>query len=71
MEAGSEDGCFAVIIWEDQDPEDNEQFTIAALDEFGGELGVTTVTIVNDDNNGALFVITFHASFKVCAVSMC
>lgn len=61
VEAGSEDGCFGVIIWEDNDLEADEQFTITALDVSGNELVATTVTIVNDDINDGMSL--FGSSF--------
>ena len=50
VRANSDDECFGVIIWEDEDPENDEQFTIAARDNSGNELAVTTVTISDDDS---------------------
>lgn len=52
VKAGSENECVGIIIWEDEDHENDEEFTIVLRDEFGEELDVTSVTILNDDANG-------------------
>lgn len=43
--------CVAIIIYEDEDPEDDEQFEVLAFEAASGSLlNRTTVTISDDDS---------------------
>lgn len=57
VEAGSDDGCVAIVILEDEYFEDNETFSISLLDESGSELSEAIVTIVNDDASGMFYLV--------------
>lgn len=60
MEAGRDLGCTGVIIWEDEDFEDDEHFVVALIDESGSTIiDEANVTIVNDDPDGNRTILSY------------